>query len=84
MDASVVHWTAEVDKEPSEPKRKRRHCTHSQHKKCTQTTWFCRECGVFLCHIGDSHIDCFLKWHKDRLSLLENTLVENAAEEEGE
>ena len=71
----LQHFPLKVDKEPSEPERKRRRCACSQHKKRTQT-WFCRECGVFLCHTGDSHTDCFLKWHKDRLSPSENTAVQ--------
>lgn len=72
----LQHFPLKVDKEPSEPERKRRRCARSQHKKRTQTTWFCRECGVFLCHTGDSHTDCFLKWHKDSMSLSENIAVQ--------
>ena len=73
----LQYFPLKVDKEPSEPERKRRRCARcSQHKKRTQTTWFCRECGVFLCHTGDSHTDCFLKWHKDRMSPSENTAVQ--------
>ena len=67
----LQHFPLKVDKEPSEPERKRRRCARcSQHdKKRMQTSWFCRECGIFLCHTGDSHTDCFLKWHKDRTTL---------------
>ena len=73
----LQHFPLKVDKEPSELERKRRRCARcSQHKKRTQTSWFCRECGAFLCHTGDSHNDCFLKWHKDRMFLSESTAVQ--------
>ena len=62
------HFPIKITKEASEPERKRRRCTRcsQQQSKRTLTSWFCRECQVFLCHTGDSHTDCFLKWHKDR------------------
>ena len=30
------------------------------------TTWYCRECMVWLCHQGNAQ-DCFLKWHQRRV-----------------
>lgn len=44
----LQHFPLKVDKEPSELERKRRRCACcSQHKKRTQTSWFCRECVCF-------------------------------------
>ena len=40
------------------------HCNSSHRRK--DTTWFCRECEVWLCHNGDLHGDCFLQWHQGR------------------
>ena len=40
------------------------HCDHSGHR--TDTTWFCQECGVWLCHNGNPTKDCFFLWHKNR------------------
>ena len=47
--------------------RKRGRCTLCcQTEKRTDTTWQCGECGVWLCHSGDSNTDCFFIWHKNR------------------
>ena len=62
----LQHFPLKINKDPCETERKRRRCAHcSKRNKRTQTSWFCRECGVFLCHTGDTRTDCFLKWHKD-------------------
>ena len=46
-------------------KHKRGRCTHcwNTRKQSTKTSWFCRECNVWLCHTGESSSDCFLTWH---------------------
>lgn len=46
---------------------KRGRCAHCR-VSCsrTDTTWFCRECQVWLCHSGDHQADCFLQWHTGR------------------
>ena len=31
-------------------------------KKRTDTQWYCKECDIWLCHLGNAE-DCFLKWH---------------------
>ena len=36
-----------------------------RHKR-TDTSWFCRECNVWLCHSGIPATDCFLLWHINR------------------
>ena len=47
------------------PHRHQRKCAlHSASKVRAETTWYCRECGVWLCHNGDPATDCFIKWHK--------------------
>ena len=38
------------------------YCTHTR-KQRHETVWYCRECGIFLCHQG-SDDDCFYKYHK--------------------
>ena len=65
---ALQHFPLKIEKDPSQSERKRRRCARcsQQNHKRTQTSWFCRECGVFLCHTGDAH-DCFFQWHKDRL-----------------
>ena len=68
----LQHFPLKINKDQCEPERKRRRVRCSQHKKRTQTSWFCRECGVFLCHTGDAATDCFLKWHKDRMAPTES------------
>ena len=32
--------------------------------KRTDSTWWCQECKVWLCHTGNVDTDCFLQWHK--------------------
>ena len=46
------------------PRRPRGNCAlhRDVHHRRVSTTWFCRECGEWLCHTGDAS-DCFLKWH---------------------
>jgi hypothetical protein len=62
----LQHFPMKINKEATEPERKRRRCVRcSERRKRTQTQWFCRECNVFLCHTGDARSDCFLRWHKD-------------------
>ena len=41
-------------------------CFECRNKR-TDTTWFCRECNVWLCHCGIPTADCFLLWHKNRI-----------------
>ena len=40
-------------------------CLQVRHKR-TDSSWFCRECNVWLCHSGIPETDCFLLWHKNR------------------
>ena len=45
-------------------KRKRGRCARcSTTNTRTDTSWYCRECDVWLCHTGDASNDCFLSWH---------------------
>ncbi len=64
---------------PSGPNhRKRGRCAHCDncHKR-TDTQWFCRECDVWLCHTGYEESDCFLLWHKKRISQEQVTVIES-------
>ena len=51
---------------PSKRKHVRGRCARcfKSHQR-SDTIWFCRECGVWLCHTGDPPSDCFLAWHKN-------------------
>ena len=40
------------------------HCMQHGHKR-TDTSWFCRDCNMWLCHSGMPTRDCFLLWHKN-------------------
>ena len=46
-------------------KRKRGRCVQCQktRKARVDSSWYCRECGVWLCHTDDTPTDCFLLWH---------------------
>ena len=33
------------------------------HHKRVLSSWYCRECGEWLCHNGEPSNDCFIKWH---------------------
>ena len=46
-------------------KKKRGRCANCHKTKHSRmdTSWFCRECCVWLCHSGDTSSDCFLQWH---------------------
>ena len=58
------HFPVKVSDGSSPPKHKRgccAHCIKSSHTR-KDTCWFCKECGVWLCHTGGPN-DCFLLWH---------------------
>ena len=54
-----------VPDDPSRRNRKRCSRCLSLFNKCTDTYWYCQECGMPLCHTGDPSSDCFLLWHKN-------------------
>ena len=58
------HFPVKIDLESNPAKRKRGNCAHCRQTKHSRmnTSWFCRECSVWLCHSGDTD-DCFLQWH---------------------
>ena len=60
------HYPIKLLDGASKPKRGR--CEHHKaaHNSRVDTTWFCRECSVWLCHNGDPANDCFMLWHKRR------------------
>ena len=63
----LQHFPITVPSESGPRKTKRGRCTRcSQHNKRTDSQWFCDECGVWLCHNGDTTSDCFYLWHKNR------------------
>ena len=48
-------------------KKKRGRCVKCrQQNRRIDSSWFCRECTVWLCHSGDPTKDCFYLWHKNR------------------
>ena len=47
------------------PRHPRGPCAHHRnvHNRRVLSSWYCRECGEWLCHNGDPSSDCFMKWH---------------------
>ena len=63
----LQHFTTTAPSESGPHKTKRWRCSwFSQNHKGTDSQWFCQECGVWLCHNGDTTNDCFYLWHKNR------------------
>ena len=61
------HFPTRVPSETPQHKRGRcAQCRETRHRR-TDTTWYCRECEVWLCHTGDPATDCFLRWHTHHL-----------------
>ncbi len=60
----MLHFPCRVPDE-EKPISKRGRCTYCMKtkKKRTDTTWYCNECEVWLCHTGIADTDCFLSWH---------------------
>ena len=55
--------------------RKRGRCfLCSEKNKRRDTQWFCKECGIWLCHPGTAS-DCFLLWHQRRQTLSPLSLI---------
>ena len=61
------HFPIRIPHESHSKNFKGGRCAHCKMSHCRKdTTWFCRECEMWLCHNGDMHGDCFLQWHKGR------------------
>ena len=59
------HFPIRIPDESHRKNFKRGRCAYCKESHLRKdTTWFCRECEVWLCHNGDVHGDCFLQWHK--------------------
>ena len=58
------HFPVKIELDSNPAKRKRGNCAHCRKTKHSRmnTSWFCQECSVWLCHSGDPD-DCFLQWH---------------------
>ena len=64
----LQHFSIKLSNESHPTKKQRGRCAHcSKSHQRTDTSWFCRECDVWLCHSGDPSSDCFLLWHKHRV-----------------
>lgn len=58
------HFPITMEDERNAPKRKKGRCAlHAASHSRATSSWYCRECGVWLCHNGDPNTDCFMKWH---------------------
>ena len=58
------HFPITLEDEQDAPRRKKGRCAlHAASHLRASSTWYCRECDVWLCHNGDPAKDCFLKWH---------------------
>jgi hypothetical protein len=61
----IMHFPVRLRGEGSNSKRgKCGYCSKSK-KKRTDTTWYCNDCQMWLCHTGQEETDCFLSWHKN-------------------
>ena len=58
------HYPIRLDSN-DKPRRPRGPCALHQkvHNRRVHSTWYCRECGEWLCHSGEPSSDCFMKWH---------------------
>ena len=57
------HFPITMESEDTQRKRKGRCAFHAASHLRATSTWYCRECAVWLCHSGDPANDCFMKWH---------------------
>lgn len=58
----IQHFPTKVPSGNNE--RKRGRCSLCREKRRRRDTpWFCEQCGVWLCHPGTRHEDCFYVWH---------------------
>ena len=57
------HFPIKVD---GSTRSKRGRCSVCTGKgRRNDSSWWCQECGIWLCHNGDKSTDCFLQWHKN-------------------
>ena len=58
------HFPIKVNADNSAKRRRGRcaQCSSTKHAR-VDSSWYCRECDVWLCHTGDTATDCFLLWH---------------------
>ena len=61
-----LHFPLKQESDSNPSKRKRGRCAHCSQSKKRTSSWYFRECDVWLCHTGDPTKDCFLAWHKKR------------------
>ena len=58
-----------VDDPTQKAKHKRGRCAHCLDKKKIRvdSSWYCPEYNVWLCHTGEKSSDCFLAWHSSHV-----------------
>ena len=59
------HYPIRLDDDNDGPRHPRGPCAlhrDIRHRRVL-STWYCRECGEWLCHSGDPSSDCFMKCH---------------------
>ena len=63
----LMHFPLKVQDDTTGASKRGRcaRCHQTRHKR-TDSSWFCRECNVWLCHSGVPETDCFFLWHKNR------------------
>ena len=58
------HFPVKLTNESSKHRRGRcDYCSQFRRHRC-DSSWYCNECKVWLCHSGDPQSDCFLLRHK--------------------
>ena len=63
------HFPVRVNSDTTSKRRRGRCAKCSQLNHRCDTTWYCRECDLWLCHGGDPKEDCFLLWHQQVVGL---------------
>ena len=63
------HYPIRIDDGKPGPRYPRGPCAfhNDVHHRRVLSSWFCRECGKWLCHNGDPSSDCFMQWHTRHL-----------------
>ena len=59
------HYPIRLDDSNDGPRHQRGPCAlhRNIHHRRVLSTWYCRECGEWLCHSGEPSSDCFMQWH---------------------
>ena len=57
------HYPIRLDADNDESRHPWGPCAHHNIHRRVFSSWYCRECGEWLCHSGEPSSDCFMQWH---------------------